>query len=66
MDQVDFSTNVEVITAENERLCRVNFSQKETFVIVGVIVIFILVILVAANFLEASEIREVLSVLKSE
>ena len=66
MDRVDFSTNVEVITDENERLCRVNISQKETVVIIGVIVICILVVLVAANFVEASELKEVLSVLKGE
>lgn len=66
MDQVDFSTNVEVITAENERLCHVNITQKETIVIIGVFVICILVVLVAANFLESSEIREILSVIKSE
>lgn len=66
MDQVDFSTNVEVITDENERLCRVNISQKETLVILGVIVICILVVLVAANFIEASDLKEVLSVLKGE
>lgn len=66
MDQVDFSTNVEVITDENERLCRVNISQKETIVIISAIVICILVVLVAANFIEASEIGEILSVLKGE
>lgn len=66
MDQVDFSTNVEVITDENERLCRVNITQKETLVILGVIVICILVVLVAANFIEASDIKELLSVLKGE
>lgn len=66
MDRVDFSTNVEVITDENERLCRVNITQKETLVILGVIVICILVVLVAANFIEASDIKELLSVLKGE
>lgn len=65
-DSVDFSTNIEVITDENERLCRVNITQKETLVIISIIVICILVVLVAANFIEASDIKELLSVLKGE
>ena len=64
MDLTDFSTNVEVINDDNERICKVNCSERQTIIILGIMVIILLVLLVAAGFFETQEIRKIVSLLQ--
>lgn len=65
-DELDFSANIEVIAEDNEHICGVNLSQKQTVIAVGLIVIIILIVLVAFNIIEAKEIRDILRFVKGE
>lgn len=65
-DELDFSANIEVIAEDNEHICGVKLSQKQTVITVGLIVIIILIVLVAFNIIEAKEIRDILRFVKGE
>lgn len=66
MDQVDFSTNIEVTNDDNERICGVNLNQNQSLLVLGLIVTILLLILVAASFLEAVEVKEIFNVVKGK
>ena len=66
MDQVDFSTNIEVTNDDNERICGVNLNQNQSLLVLGLIVTILLLILVAASFLEAVEGKEIFNVVKGK